>query len=56
MGGIFGVVATGASAEPLNAQLFRLSESCGKEASEMAGIAGDTIRVLNSPVPSNQLR
>jgi len=58
MCGIFGVVATtddSPKAEALNAELFRLSESRGKEASGLAGIAGDTIRVLKSPVPSKQL-
>src|SRR5688572_18168371 len=58
MCGIFGVVATtgdSSKAEALNAELFRLSESRGKEASGLAGIAGNTIRVLKSPVPSKQL-
>ncbi len=58
MCGIFGVVATtgdAGKAEALNAELFRLSESRGKEASGLAGIAGTTIRVLKSPVPSKQL-
>lgn len=57
MCGIFGVVANGESekAEELNAELFKLSESRGKEASGLAGIAGNEIRVLKSPVPSKQL-
>jgi hypothetical protein len=58
MCGIFGVVATrgdASRAEELNAQLFKLSESRGKEASGLAGIAGDQIRVIKSPVSSKQL-
>jgi glutamine---fructose-6-phosphate transaminase (isomerizing) len=57
MCGIFGVVAVGqnARAEALLGALFRLSESRGKEASGLAGIAGDTIRVLKSPVSSKYL-
>lgn len=59
MCGIFGVVTATegrrADAEALLDALFRLSESRGKEASGLAGIAGDTIRVLKSPVPSKQL-
>ena len=45
MCGIFGVVATtndAAKAEELNAELFKLSESRGKEAS---GLAGTTVIV-----------
>jgi glucosamine--fructose-6-phosphate aminotransferase (isomerizing) len=57
MCGIFGVVTVGHrdKAEELLGSLFRLSESRGKEASGLAGIAGDTIRVLKSPVSSKQL-
>jgi glutamine---fructose-6-phosphate transaminase (isomerizing) len=63
MCGIFGVVATIDSSGPTDStrverlleNLFRLSESRGKEASGLAGVAGDTIRVLKSPVPSKQL-
>jgi len=59
MCGIFGVVTVGqarrAKAEELLGALFRLSESRGKEASGLAGVAGDTIRVLKSPVSSKQL-
>jgi asparagine synthetase B (glutamine-hydrolysing) len=59
MCGIFGVVTVGEAyrdkAEELLGTLFRLSESRGKEASGLAGIAGDTIRVLKSPVSSKQL-
>jgi glutamine---fructose-6-phosphate transaminase (isomerizing) len=59
MCGIFGVVTAGAArrakAEELLGALFRLSESRGKEASGLAGVAGDTIRVLKSPVSSKQL-
>ena len=59
MCGIFGVVTVRddqrAKAEELLGALFRLSESRGKEASGLAGIAGDTIRVLKSPVSSKQL-
>lgn len=58
MCGIFGVIATAddaPKAEALNSELFRLSESRGKEASGLAGIAGNEIRVLKSPVPSKQL-
>jgi asparagine synthetase B (glutamine-hydrolysing) len=57
MCGIFGVVSVGDrdKAEQLLGTLFRLSESRGKEASGLAGIAGDTIRVLKSPVSSKQL-
>ena len=57
MCGIFGVVAardTGRT-EALLRSLFRLSESRGKEASGVAGVAGDEIRVLKSPMPSTQL-
>jgi len=59
MCGIFGVVTVRADqrakAEELLGALFRLSESRGKEASGLAGVAGDTIRVLKSPVSSKQL-
>ena len=59
MCGIFGVItrrnALGAKAEDLLDALFRLSESRGKEAAGLAGISGDTIRVLKSPVPSSLL-
>jgi glutamine---fructose-6-phosphate transaminase (isomerizing) len=56
MCGIFGVVATrGSGAEDLLHALFRLSESRGKEASGIAGVAGDEIRVLKSPVSSTEL-
>lgn len=57
MCGIFGVVATREPdrTEALLRALFRLSESRGKEASGMAGIAGDAIRVLKSPIPSTEL-
>jgi glutamine---fructose-6-phosphate transaminase (isomerizing) len=57
MCGIFGVVATrGADgAAGLLRALFQLSESRGKEASGIAGVAGDEIRVLKSPVPSTEL-
>jgi glutamine---fructose-6-phosphate transaminase (isomerizing) len=59
MCGIFGVVTAGsagsAKAEQLLGTLFRLSESRGKEASGLAGVAGSTIRVLKSPVSSKQL-
>jgi predicted glutamine amidotransferase len=59
MCGIFGVVATRPAsqgqAEELLRALFRLSESRGKEASGLAGVAGDEIRVLKSPVPSTEL-
>lgn len=59
MCGIFGVVsirqARRAQAENLLDALFRISESRGKEASGLAGITGDTIRVLKSPVPSTEL-
>ena len=59
MCGIFGVVTVRedqrAKAEELLGALFRLSESRGKEASGLAGVAGDTIRVLKSPVSSKQL-
>jgi asparagine synthetase B (glutamine-hydrolysing) len=57
MCGIFGIVTTGDrdKAEELLGILFRLSESRGKEASGLAGVAGDTIRVLKSPVSSKQL-
>ena len=57
MCGIFGIVTTGGSdkAEELLGTLFRLSESRGKEASGLAGVAGDTIRVLKSPVSSKEL-
>lgn len=59
MCGIFGVVSVRAdqrtTSEALLGALFRLSESRGKEASGLAGIAGDTIRVLKSPVSSRQL-
>jgi len=59
MCGIFGVVAVREDqrekAEELLGALFRLSESRGKEASGLAGVAGDTIRVLKSPVSSKQL-
>jgi glutamine phosphoribosylpyrophosphate amidotransferase len=58
MCGIFGVVATigdASRAEELNAQLFKLSESRGKEASGLAGIAGAQIRVLKAPGSSKHL-
>jgi len=57
MCGIFGVVATrdASKTEALLRALFRLSESRGKEASGIAGIAGDVIHVLKSPVPSTEL-
>ena len=59
MCGIFGVVTVRedqrGKAEELLGALFRLSESRGKEASGLAGVAGDTIRVLKSPVSSKQL-
>lgn len=57
MCGIFGVVATrdASKTEDLLRALFRLSESRGKEASGIAGIAGDVIHVLKSPVPSTEL-
>src|SRR5689334_2243845 len=57
MCGIFGIVTTGdgEKAEELLGTLFRLSESRGKEASGLAGVAGDTIRVLKSPVSSKEL-
>ena len=59
MCGIFGVVsvdpARKGEAEALLGSLFRYSESRGKEASGLAGVAGDTIRVLKSPGPSKQL-
>ncbi|MDB4962291.1 MAG: putative lipopolysaccharide biosynthesis protein [Myxococcales bacterium] len=57
MCGIFGVVAArdASKTEALLGALFRLSESRGKEASGIAGIAGDTIQVLKSPVPSTEL-
>ncbi|HLL25413.1 MAG TPA: hypothetical protein VK427_24925 [Kofleriaceae bacterium] len=59
MCGIFGVVTVRpdqrGKAEELLGALFRLSESRGKEASGLAGIAGDTIRVLKSPVSSKAL-
>jgi glucosamine--fructose-6-phosphate aminotransferase (isomerizing) len=57
MCGIFGIVTTGDrdKAEELLGVLFRLSESRGKEASGLAGVAGETIRVLKSPVSSKQL-
>ncbi|MDQ3336733.1 MAG: hypothetical protein M4D80_16320 [Myxococcota bacterium] len=59
MCGIFGVITVRgeqrAKAEELLGALFKLSESRGKEASGLAGIAGDTIRVLKSPVSSKQL-
>lgn len=57
MCGIFGVVAArdASKTEDLLRALFRLSESRGKEASGIAGIAGDVIHVLKSPVPSTEL-
>ncbi len=57
MCGIFGVVAASGPerTEPLLRALFRLSESRGKEASGIAGVAGDAIRVLKSPMPSTEL-
>ena len=57
MCGIFGVVAArdASKTEALLRALFRLSESRGKEASGIAGIAGDVIHVLKSPVPSTEL-
>ncbi len=57
MCGIFGVVATHEAerTQDLLRALFVLSESRGKEASGIAGIAGDTISVLKSPVPSTEL-
>ncbi len=58
MCGIFGVVTVGTrrdTAERLLGSLFVLSESRGKEASGLAGVAGDTIRVLKSPVSSKHL-
>jgi glucosamine--fructose-6-phosphate aminotransferase (isomerizing) len=57
MCGIFGVVAArdASKTEALLGALFRLSESRGKEASGIAGIADDTIHVLKSPVPSTEL-
>ena len=57
MCGIFGVVATrdASKTEDLLRALFRLSESRGKEASGIAGVAGDVIHVLKSPVPSTEL-
>ena len=59
MCGIFGVVAVGEASrdksEELLGVLFKLSESRGKEASGLAGVAGDTIRVLKSPVSSKLL-
>ena len=57
MCGIFGVVAVRdpSKTEDLLRALFRLSESRGKEASGIAGIAGDVIHVLKSPVPSTEL-
>ena len=57
MCGIFGVVTASGTkkAEQLLSALFTLSESRGKEASGLAGVAGNTIRVLKSPVSSKQL-
>jgi glucosamine--fructose-6-phosphate aminotransferase (isomerizing) len=56
MCGIFGIVtAREPSAEALVRALFRLSESRGKEAAGLAGVAGDRIAVLKSPVPASQL-
>src|SRR6185436_16486979 len=59
MCGIFGIVDPDASArdraDRLLAALFRLSESRGKEAAGLAGVTGDRIRVLKSPVPSSRL-
>jgi glutamine---fructose-6-phosphate transaminase (isomerizing) len=59
MCGIFGLVsrsgALDAKAEDLLDALFRLSESRGKEAAGLAGITGNRIRVLKSPVPSSLL-
>src|SRR5512147_851394 len=57
MCGIFGVVATSDAnrTEDLLRALFRLSESRGKEASGIAGIDGDAIHVLKSPMSSTEL-
>jgi asparagine synthetase B (glutamine-hydrolysing) len=59
MCGIFGVVSVGEArrgkAEELLGALFRLSESRGKEAAGLAGVAGETIQVLKSPVSSTEL-
>ncbi|MBX3162398.1 MAG: hypothetical protein KF773_40915 [Deltaproteobacteria bacterium] len=56
MCGIFGVVATRAEgADRLLDALFTLSESRGKEAAGLAGIAGAEIRVLKSPASSKQM-
>jgi len=60
MCGIFGVIASSdpRRAEALLGALFLLSDARGKEASGLAGVAGDerdTIRVLKSPVSAKQL-
>lgn len=58
MCGIFGVVTTDAQRDrgaALLGALFRRSESRGKEASGLAGIAGDAIHVLKSPIPGTDL-
>ncbi len=59
MCGIFGLVSSSEGraidVAPLLSSLFRLSESRGKEAAGLAGISGDHIRVLKSPVASSDL-
>lgn len=56
MCGIFGIVSTQPrGSERLLRSLFQLSESRGKEASGLAGIADDTIHVLKSPIPASRL-
>jgi asparagine synthetase B (glutamine-hydrolysing) len=59
MCGIFGVIAPRAAAQKdvtrLVQTLFRLSESRGKEASGLAGLAGSSFRVLKSPVAASRL-
>ncbi len=61
MCGIFGIVVRPVPGtrppkiRELLSALFQLSESRGKEASGLAAVCGDEIRVLKSPVPSSKL-
>lgn len=62
MCGIFGIVVPSGSSMPKAAlesmvtELFLLSESRGKEASGMAVLEGDSIRVLKRATPASELR
>jgi predicted glutamine amidotransferase len=61
MCGIFGIVVAPGGEPPLQVtrtvgELFRLSESRGREASGIAVLDGDTIRVLKQAGPASELR